>query len=80
MKILLAAAKPFADGGGFMYGGRTEEGKWVVFFSRKDHGEAVIAGAKKYDEAQAVNIDLETRTDLFTGKDKFRERDEAGAV
>jgi len=80
MKITLAASKPFADGGGFMYGGRDKAGKWVVFFSRKDHGEAVVAGSKKYDEAHAIEIDMESRTDLFSGKEKFREKDEAGAV
>jgi len=80
MKILIAAAKPFEDGGGFMYGGRNEQGAWIVFFSRKDHREAVVAGAKKFDAEQAVEIDLESRTDLFSGKEKFREKDEAGAV
>jgi len=63
-----------------MYGGRTQDGKWVVFFSRKDHGEAVVAGAKKYEDSRAIEIDLETRIDLFSGKEKFRERDEEGAV
>jgi len=75
MKITINAGKPFEDGGGFMYGGRDENGKWIVFFSRKDHMGEVVAD-KKFNPEKAVDLQIDSRTDLFSGKEKFREQDE----
>jgi len=81
MLITLVAGKAFAREAssptgqgvsGFMFGGFTEQNKYLMFFSKTDHMSDIVK-AKKFDPDSALDLDLDSRIDLFSGKENWRE-------